>query len=60
MPIPDFQTLMRPTLEVLSDGREHNMAELREALASRFDMTDDERDQLLPSGTQRVFDNRVT
>jgi restriction system protein len=59
MTIPDFQSLMRPILELLSDGRERSTAEVRNALADRFGVSDDERAELLPSGSGRVFDNRV-
>lgn len=51
--------MMRPVLEVLSDGREHSTVELRNALAERIELSDDDRAQLLPSGTSRLFDNRV-
>jgi restriction system protein len=57
--IPDYGSLMRPILEVLSDGRERKPNELRTAMAERFALSDEERAQLLPSGTARVFDNRV-
>src|SRR5213592_3525417 len=57
--IPDFQSLMLPVLELAADGREHTLAEAREVLARRFGLTDAERAELLPSGRQRRFDNRV-
>jgi restriction system protein len=59
MAIPDFQSLMLPLLRVAADGREHSMREAIEQLASKFHLTDDERRQLLPSGQQPTFDNRV-
>jgi restriction system protein len=59
MPIPDFQTLMRPVLVVAEDGKEHTVTELREVLATQFKLTDTERAELLPSGRQSMFDNRV-
>jgi restriction system protein len=57
--IPDFQTLMRPLLELHADGREWTQAELRAALAEQFQLTDDELDERLPSGTAKTFLNRV-
>jgi restriction system protein len=57
--IPDFQTLMRPLLEFLSDGKQHPLKEARQALADRFRLTDEERKALLPSGRQVIFVNRV-
>src|SRR6266699_2164021 len=57
--IPDFQSLMLPVLELAADGKEHTLAEVREILAQRFGLTDVDRAELLPSGRQRRFDNRV-
>lgn len=59
MAIPDFQSLMRPLLETAADGQEHVLAEARELLGARFNLTEEERSKLLPSGRQAVFDNRV-
>lgn len=59
MSIPDFQTLMRPLLEFLSDRRDHALLEVRQALADRFKLTEEERKALLPSGRQGIFVNRV-
>ncbi len=51
---------MLPLLELLADGEEHTSSELVEALALRFGLTDDERNELLPSGKQERFLNRVS
>ena len=59
MPIPDFQSLMRPLMDCASDGKEHASRDIVERLAVRFGLTDAERKQLLPSGNQEVFVNRV-
>ncbi len=59
MSIPDYQTLMLPLLRLSADGSEHGFREAIEALAREFRLSDDERAELLPSGTQPVFDNRV-
>ncbi len=59
MAIPDFQTLMRPTLELHQDHLDHARAPLRDRLANLFNLSDEERAQLLPSGNQRRFDNRL-
>ena len=59
MPIPDFQTLMRPLLEFASDGKQHSLLEARQALADKFKLTEEDRKALLPSGRQAVFVNRV-
>lgn len=59
MAIPDFQSAMLPLLKYLSDGAEHSNQEINDALEKQFDMTDEEKKELLPSGKQRVFINRV-
>jgi restriction system protein len=57
--IPDFQTLMRPLLELAADGKEHTLAEAREKLAEIFKLTEEEKIDLLPSGRTPRFTNRV-
>ncbi|XWW45303.1 restriction endonuclease [Fibrella sp. USSR17] len=59
MPVPDFQSIMLPLLKFCADGAEHTPREAVEALAKMFNLTDEDRQELLPSGTQRTFDNRV-
>jgi restriction system protein len=57
--IPTFQAVMRPLLELAADGKEIGSSEAVDALAERFGLTKDEREELLPSGRQRRFNNRV-
>ncbi len=59
MAIPDFQTLMLPLLRHLADGAARKNQETIDALSKEFNLTDAERSQLLPSGQQTVFLNRV-
>jgi restriction system protein len=59
MPIPDFQSVMLPLLEFLGDRREHHVREAETALAKHFKLTEDELRELLASGTQAVFRNRI-
>lgn len=59
MTIPDFQSLMLPTLKLSGDQREHSLRETIETLAQQFGLTEQERTELLPSGRQSRFDNRV-
>jgi restriction system protein len=59
MSIPDYQTVMLPLLKAVSDQKEHALSEIIEVLAKEFRLTDAERRDLLPSGGQFVFDNRV-
>ena len=57
--IPDYQSLMLPLLRLVSDRQEHKYRDLIEDLAVEFQVTDDERKELLASGNQAIFDNRV-
>ncbi len=59
MAIPDFQTLMRPLLELHTDGTEKTQPELRDALAQQFELTEEELAERIPSGTARTLANRV-
>ncbi len=59
MPIPDYQTLMLPALRALSDGRENPPRAVITAVAGEYALTDDERQQMLPSGRVQVLNNRV-
>lgn len=57
--IPDYQTLMLPLLKLTADGQEHKYRDLIELLAKEFHLSDNERKEILPSGNQPLFDNRV-
>lgn len=59
MPVPDYQTIMLPLLRLLSDEKVYTTRELIEGLAAKFSLSNEERKELLPSGQQSVFDNRV-
>lgn len=59
MGVPDFQSIMLPLLKFASDKNEHSSRESIEYLGQEFNLTEEDRKELLPSGTQAVFDNRV-
>lgn len=59
MLIPDYQTLMLPLLRLAGDGAVHSKRNTVPELASQFGLTEEEQKELLPSGKQEVFDNRV-
>jgi len=59
MTIPDYQTIMLPLLRLAADGQEHRFRNAVEQLAAEFQITAAERNELLPSGTAPLFDNRV-
>lgn len=51
---------MLPLLGFISDGKEHHVKEAIEGLADHFVLNEKERSELLPSGKQRRFNNRVS
>lgn len=57
--IPDYQSIMLPLLQLTSDKEEHKVRSVIESLASNYNLTEAEKDELLPSGQQPIFDNRV-
>ena len=59
MAVPDFQSFFKPLLDIASDGKEHSMKEVREKIAIEFKLGTEDLSELLPSGTQTKFDNRV-
>ena len=59
MPIPDFQKIMLPILNILSDQKLYAFKDVVDLLSSEFKLTTSELNELLPSGTQPIFRNRV-
>jgi len=57
--IPDFQTIMLPFLKNIQDGREYTTKEVLEILTKEFNLTQEDLEEYLPSGSQRTFYNRV-
>ena len=59
MAIPDYQTCMLPFLRFLGDSKEHSLSEAEDSLGETFNLSDAERTELLPSGQQGIFKNRI-
>lgn len=59
MALPDYQAFMLPTLLYAADQKDHSLAELRDALAKRLNLSPDDLQELLPSGKQTTFANRI-
>ena len=59
MALPTYEMCMLPFLRILEDGKERRFRDVIEAAADHFGLTTEEREQLLPSGNQRAFDNRM-
>jgi restriction system protein len=50
---------MLPVLKLAADGAEHKFSHAVELLVEEFSLSTEERNELLPSGSQAVFNNRV-
>ncbi|MBT0160919.1 restriction endonuclease [Candidatus Bathyarchaeota archaeon A05DMB-2] len=60
MAVPDYQSLMLPLLQLAArKGTEISTSEAVEALATELGLTEDDLKEMLPSGIQPTFFNRV-
>jgi restriction system protein len=57
--IPDYQSLMLPLLRLADDGQEHRIRDVIEPLANKLDLSQCDLVEMLPSGRQPIFNNRV-
>lgn len=57
--IPTYEEIMLPLLKYLSDKKEHSLQETHDSLAQQFNLTEPEIRELLPSGQQPIFRNRL-
>ena len=57
--LPDYQSIMLPLLKKISDGKTYKFRDLIDILSKYFELTEEEQKELLPSGQQSIFDNRV-
>jgi restriction system protein len=59
MPVPAFNNYLLPVLRYALDGSEHTIAEVADAMAQHFKLSDSDVAEVLPSGTQPRHQNRV-
>jgi restriction system protein len=59
MAVPDFQSFFKPLLDIAADGQEHSIEEARNFIARSMVLSEADMAELLPSGIQTKFDNRV-
>ena len=59
MAIPNYQEIMLPLIRYASDEQEHHVAEAYDYVAQFFNVSDSERQDILPSGQDKTFSNRV-
>ena len=59
MPIPDFQTVMRPVLESVRHGQPLALGDVRQHVANAFQLTEEERKQRGVVHSQPLFQARI-
>jgi len=59
MSIPDYQTIMLPLLQYVSDNQEHRITDATEYLSKKFNLSEGELRELLPSGIP-IFTSRIS
>lgn len=59
MAIPDYQSFMLPLLKYASQRQECTIRDAYAALSDEMGLTDEEKNLLLPSGTQEIYKNRI-
>jgi restriction system protein len=59
MAVPSFQEMFLPFLQCLADGQGHRLPEVAAHIASHFQLTDEDKAELIPSGQSSKLSNRV-
>ena len=57
--IPKYFEMHKPILQCLADGGDHTLKELKSGVVKAFHLSEEDLAQLLPSGRQTYFANRV-
>lgn len=58
--IPDYQSIMLPLLKFVGDEKEHSMSEATDHIINIFNLSEEARKEILPSGQQYIINNRVS
>lgn len=59
MSIPTFEEVMLPLLQIIKDKNEYSLRQVEESLTKHFQLTEEERNRLLPSGKMTYLYNRI-
>lgn len=57
--VPDYQSMMLPLLKLIADGPARRWADAKASVARVLAMSDADLDELVPSGRQSTFENRI-
>lgn len=58
-PMPNWEGFMIPTLQVMSDGVVRHWREFQPLVADQMGLTQEQRQEMVPSGTQNKYENRI-
>src|SRR5258708_38197506 len=58
MAVPDYQSLMAPALQALTDNNEHSMSQLRTVIADKMGLSEEDLRAKIPSGAP-LFASRL-
>ena len=59
MAVPSYQDFMLPTLKLIADNCEHKSRDIVERAADVLNLTDEDKQEKLPSQTQATYYNRA-
>ena len=59
MAVPKYHEYMLPILKAVKNKNEISMTEVKDLMSKEFNLTEQELKEMLPSGNQTVFNNRV-
>lgn len=59
MAVPKYDELMKPLLDAVKDGEVYKIKDVTAVLAQQLNLSSDDLAEMLPSGRQTVFKNRV-
>ena len=59
MAVPEFQSFMLPILKLFEDNKNHTTNECMDEAVKCFNLTEDDKKLMVPSGKQTLIANRV-
>jgi restriction system protein len=57
--VPDFQSFFLPLLKYSGDGEQHSIKDAYASMADHFNLSQNDRKEMLPSGKQATYKNRI-
>lgn len=59
MSVPKYNEMYTPFIKALADGKTHSIKEIRQYVAEQLNLTEKDLTEMLPSGKQGLFANRI-